>query len=109
LTNTACDTIGRQSGKTEMFIPLTLWIALQVLGFALALLVSPWFLVVNIYIVPVLRFNYWASFSLLIVDCTFGTEDGGLHAAGGPIVYLLLSPLILADFIKKRTRFDDER
>jgi len=96
-----------------MCIPLTLWITLQVLGFALALLVSPWFLVVNIYIVPVLRFNYWVSFSLLIADFTFGTEDGGLHMAGGPIMYLLLSPLVLAEFagdlIKKITRFDDER
>jgi len=96
-----------------MWILLPLWISVQVLGFALTFFVNPWFLIINVYIAPVLRFSYWASFSLLIADCTFRTEDGGLHVAGGPIVYLLLSPIILAEFavqfIKKMTSFDEER
>ena len=102
-----------KAAKPKMWIPLPLWITVQVLGFALTFFVNPWFLIINIYIAPVLRFSYWASFSILIADCTFGTEDGGLHMAAGPILYLLFSPMFLAEFagqfIKKLTSFDEER
>jgi len=96
-----------------MWIRLPLWITVQILGFALTFFVNPWFLIINVYLAPVLRFGYWASFSLLIADCTFGTVDGGLGVACGPLIYLLLSPIILAEFagpfIKKMTSFDKER
>lgn len=79
-----------------MCIPFPSYCALSVLGLALACFLSPWFLIINCYIIPVLRFNYWASFSVLAFDCTFGTKDGGLHMAGGPIIHLTLAPIFFA-------------
>ena len=89
----------KQKQLYVMWISFPMYCTLHGLGFALALFLSPWFLTINVYIVPVLRFNYWASFSLLLADCTFGTKDGGLHMAGGPLLYLLLVPAIAIEFV----------
>ena len=87
-----------------MCIPFSLYCFFNAVGFALAFFLSPWFLLVNAYIVPVLRFHCWASFSLLLADFTFGTEEGVLHVAGGPILYLLMAPAVAFEYISDSAR-----
>ena len=64
------------------------------------LLANPWFLLISFYIAPVCRFGSFKSFSLGICDCTFNTEDGGLHMASGPLMYLLMSPLVVLEMLQ---------
>ena len=77
---------------------LLVYLGFNITGIAL-IPISPWLVLLSLYVAPVFRFGYWASFSLLIADCTFGTEDGGLHMAGGPLLYLLLSPAVAIDYL----------
>ena len=78
-----------------------LYLALCFTGYLLSyLFLNPWFLLISLYLAPVLRFGSFKSFSLGICDCTFNTEDGGLHMAGGFFVYLLISPLVLLEMLQ---------
>ena len=64
------------------------------------LLANPWFLFISFYIAPVIRFGSFKSFSLGVCDCTFNTEDGGLHMSLGPLMYLLISPLVVLEMLQ---------
>lgn len=79
-----------------------IWSLLQVLGAALAT-ISPWFLFINAYIAPAFRYGSWKSFSVLLFDFTFNTDDGGLHMAGGPIIHLIFLPVMLMEIIMEKT------
>lgn len=77
---------------------LRLYLALAFSGYLLSyLFLNPWFLLISLYLAPVLRFGSFKSFSLGICDCTFNTEDGGLHMAGGFLMYLPLLPLLAVE------------
>ncbi len=52
-------------------------------------------LVFFLWLLPSWRFRSPKSFSLIIVDCTFNTVDGGLHMALGLIAYPIVIPLLL--------------
>ena len=80
---------------------LGLYLALAFSGYLLSyLFLNPWFLLISLYLAPVVRFGSWKSFSLGICDCTFNTEDGGLHMAGGLFMYLVISPLIVIEMLQ---------
>lgn len=73
-----------------------IYVVLSATGYLLALLlVNPWFLLISLYLAPIYRFGSFKSFSLGAFDCTFNTEDGGLHMAMGSLFYFLLSPLMV--------------
>ena len=75
-----------------------LYLALCFTGYLLSyLFLNPWFLLVSLCLAPVLRFGSFKSFSLGICDCTFNTEDGGLHMAGGFFMYLLVLPFMAVE------------
>ena len=78
-----------------------LYLALCFSGYLLSyLFLSPWFLAISLYLAPVLRFGSFKSFSLGIVDCTFNTEDGGLHMTLGLIGYLLVLPCSAVEMLE---------
>ena len=78
-----------------------LYLALCFSGYLLSyLFLNPWLLAISLYLAPVLRFGSFKSFSLGIVDCTFNTEDGGLHMASGPLMYLLICPFLLVEMLQ---------
>ena len=58
------------------------------------LFLNPWFLLISLYLAPVLRFGSFKSFSLGICDFTFNTEDGGLHMTLGLLGWFLLLPFV---------------
>ena len=82
-------------------MPMKVWVlslVISAVGYLLSfLLANPWFLMMSFYIAPVCRFRSFKSFSLGICDCTFNTEDGGLHMAGGFLMYLPLLPLLAVE------------
>ena len=49
---------------------------------------------------PVFRFGSPKSFSLILFDFTFNTDDGGLHIAMGLLTYPFLLLLILPEMPK---------
>ena len=72
---------------------IALYLALCFTGYLLSyLFLNPWFLLISLYLAPVLRFGSFKSFSLGICDCTFNTEDGGLHMTLGFLGWFLLLP-----------------
>jgi hypothetical protein len=82
-----------------------MYLALALSGYLLSyLLLNPWFLLISLYLAPALRFGSLRSFSLGICDCTFNTEDGGLHMAGGSFLYFLISPILLPVMLMKTLR-----
>ncbi len=79
-----------------------LYLVLSATGYLVSFtLLNPWFLLISLYLAPVVRFGSFKSFSLGVCDCTFNTEDGGLHMAGGLLMYLLISPLIVIDVARQ--------
>ena len=78
-----------------------LYLALCFSGYLLSyLFLNPWFLAISLYLAPVLRFGSFKSFSLGIVDCTFNTEDGGLHMTLGLFGYLLVLPCAAVEMLE---------
>ena len=76
-------------------------LALCFTGYLLSyLFLNPWFLLISLYLAPVLRFGSFKSFSLGICDCTFNTEDGGLHMTLGLLGWLLLLPFALIEMLQ---------
>ena len=79
---------------------LRLYLALAFSGYLLSyLFLNPWFLLISLYLAPVLRFGSFKSFSLGICDCTFNTEDGGLHMTAGLFGYLLILPFVAIEML----------
>ena len=85
-------------------MPMKVWVlslVISAVGYLLSfILANPWFLMMSFYIAPVCRFRSFKSFSLGICDCTFNTEDGVLHMALGPLVYLLICPFLLVKVLQ---------
>ena len=78
-----------------------LYLALCFSGYLLSyLFLNPWFLAISLYLAPVLRFGSFKSFSLGIVDCTFNTEDGGLHMTLGLFGHLLVLPCSAVEMLE---------
>ena len=63
-------------------------------------LLNPWFLLISLYLAPVVRFGSFKSFSLGICDFTFNTEDGGLHLTLGLFGYLLTLPFVVIEMLQ---------
>ena len=81
---------------------IALYLVLTWTGFLASIFLrNPWFLLVNFYLAPVVRFGSFKSFSLGVCDCTFNTEDGGLHMAGGQWIYAFAAPVVFLHLIFK--------
>ena len=77
---------------------LRLYLALAFSGYLLSyLFLNPWFLAISLYLAPVSRFGSFKSFSLGICDCTFNTEDGGLHVSMGSLIYSFVLPIFVCE------------
>ena len=79
---------------------IALYLVLTWTGFLASIFLrNLWFLLVNFYLAPVVRFGSFKSFSLGTMDCTFNTEDGGLHVAGGQLIYAFAAPVVFIHLI----------